>query len=572
MIGILSNESFLILLAINTIAAIGMNLVYVTGQLNLGQAAFLAVGAYTTAVLEVEFGMGLWLTLPIAAVIAALIAVPVAIGANRVRGVYLIMGTLAVAEVVRVAISNVEFLGGIQGYSGQTPVSLLEAAVTLVLVLLIATAIMASPFGLEMRSIFDDEDAAAASGVNTRLVKISSVLVSAAVVAVAGGLLAKFLLFIAPRDFGIAVSFTIALYTLIGGVHSLLGAVVGAVGITYLLEVMRNIEDLEWVPTQLHWIDTWRLVIYGVLVMVAMWRLPEGIISRQVGVRLNRPFRPIRDALARLYLRSGPAFVPGIGSRGTETPAEPRNEPVLAATEISYRFGGLLAVDDVSLDVYDRELVALIGANGAGKSTLINVIAGLYPCQEGDIVLSGESVRGLKAYQRTVKGISRTFQTLRPLVHLTAAESVRLGTIAEPRSERLSVDNVLELFGLQDVKDQLPPQLTLSVQRRIAVARAYASSPKVMFLDEPSAGMNVEERVELGALIEQVRELGSSVVLVDHNLDLALGIADRVVVLDQGSVIAVGTPKEIATSELVQAAYLGPGSAGEPPVPKPMIP
>jgi branched-chain amino acid transport system ATP-binding protein len=264
--------------------------------------------------------------------------------------------------------------------------------------------------------------------------------------------------------------------------------------------------------------------------------------------------------------------MPGIGSPDVEAPVGPRNEPVLAAMDVSHRFGGLVAVDGVSLDVYDRELVALIGANGAGKSTLINVIAGRYPCQEGDIMLNGESIRDLKAHQRTVKGVSRTFQTLRPLVHLTAAESVRLGTIAEPRSERVSVDHVLELFGLQDVKDQLPSQLTLSVQRRIAVARAYASSPKVMFLDEPSAGMNVEERVELGELIEQVREFGSSVVLVDHNLDLALGIADRVVVLDQGRVIAVGTPKEISTSALVQEAYLGPGSAGEPPVPKPMIP
>jgi len=573
-IGILSNESFLILLTINAIAAIGMNLVYVTGQLNLGQAAFLAVGAYTTAVLEVELGLGLWLSLPIAAIVAALVAVPVAIGSNRVRGIYLIMGTLAAAEVVRVAISNIDFLGGIQGYSGQDPVSLVQAIVALLIVLSLATMIMASPFGLEMRSIFDDEDAAAASGVNTRLIKISSVVVSAATVAVAGGLLAKFLLFVAPRDFGIAVSFTIALYTLIGGTHSLLGALVGAIGITYLLEVMRKVEDLTWVPTSLHWIDTWRLVIYGVLVILAMWRLPEGMISRRVGVRMNQPFRPLRDALERLYLRPRPKFAPAISAPDARSSQDStiRSEPVLTTRDLSHAFGGIVALDAVSLEIYDQELVALIGANGAGKSTLVNVIAGRYQCQHGEILLNGESVRGLKAYQRTARGISRTFQTLRPLAHLTVAESVRLGTIAQPRNHRVSVDHVLELFHLEDDRDELPSRLTLSAQRRVAVARAFASSPTVMFLDEPSAGMNVEERRELGELIGQLREFGPAVVLVDHNLDLVLGIADRVVVLDHGKVIAAGTPQEIAASPVVQDAYLGQGETAEVPGTEPEVP
>lgn len=553
MIDILSNESFLILLAIHVIAAIGMNLVYVTGQLNLGQAAFLAVGAYTTAVLEVEFGLDLWLALPMSALVAALVAVPVAIGANRVRGVYLIMGTLAAGEVVRVAISNIDSLGGIQGYSGQGPVSLFDTIVTLIVVLLAAIMVMASPFGLRMRAIFDDEDAAAAVGVNTRLIKISSVLISAATVAVAGGLLAKFLLFVAPRDFGVAVSFAIALYTLIGGVHSLAGAVVGAFAITYLLEVMRNIEDLGWVPPSLHWIDSWRLVIYGVLVIAVMWQLPEGIISRRFGIRLSRPFRSIRH---RLGERSG--------SQGMVHPkpfsvnrAPASDEPILAARNIRHSFGGLMALDDASLEVYDRELLALIGANGAGKSTLIDVIAGRYACQEGDVVISGKSVRHTKAHHRTASGISRTFQALRPLEHLTVAESIRLGSFAGPSSRKASVDDILELFGLEHHKDQLPSELTLSAQRRVGIARAYASAPRVIFLDEPSAGLNLEERRELGVLIEELRQLGSSVVLVDHNLDLALGIADRVVVLDHGKVIAVGPPQEIIENPLVQEAYLG---------------
>ncbi len=224
-IDVLANESFLMLLAIYMVAAVGMNLVYVTGQLNLGQAGFLAVGAYTLAVVDATWSWPLPLSLLAGAVAAGIVAFPIAVGANRVRGIYLIMGTLAVGEVIRVSISNIDALGGLQGYSGHRPRCRSPPSwSTLAVVVASATLLMGSPIGLTMRSIFDDEDAAAAAGVATRRVKIASVVLSAAVVGVAGGLLAKFLTFIAPDDFDILVSFEIALYTLIGGTHSVLGA------------------------------------------------------------------------------------------------------------------------------------------------------------------------------------------------------------------------------------------------------------------------------------------------------------------------------------------------------------
>ncbi len=202
MIDILTNESFLILLAIYMVAAVGMNLVYITGQLNLGQAGFLAIGAYTLAVVEVTWSWPLPLALLAGAATAGLVALPIAFGANRVRGIYLIMGTLAVGEVVRVSIQNIDAVNGVQGYSGHGPVSVAAVASTLVLVVAVATVLMASPLGLRMRSIFDDEDAAAAAGVATRRVKVLAVVLSAAVVGIAGGLLAKYLLFIAPATSG----------------------------------------------------------------------------------------------------------------------------------------------------------------------------------------------------------------------------------------------------------------------------------------------------------------------------------------------------------------------------------
>ena len=294
MIEVLTNEGFLMLLAIWMVAAVGMNLVYVTGQLNLGQAGFLAVGAYTLAVVDATWSWPLPLSLLAGAVAAGIVAFPVAVGANRVRGIYLIMGTLAVGEVVQVTISNLDAVDGAQGYLVPLPrLSLGAVVATVTVVVAAATVLMATPIGLTMRSIFDDEDAAAAAGVPTRRMKIAAVILSAAVVGIAGGLLAKYQTFIAPRHFGVSVSFEIALFTLIGGTHSMLGALVGAFAVTCLLEVLASVEDIGWVPASLYFLAPWRSVVYGVLVMVLMAVLPEGLISRRIALRLTAPARAV---------------------------------------------------------------------------------------------------------------------------------------------------------------------------------------------------------------------------------------------------------------------------------------
>ena len=546
MIDALTSESFLMLVAINAIAAVGMNLVYVTGQLNLGQAGFAAIGAYTVAVVDVELGWALAPTLVAGALVAAAVALPVAIGANRVRGIYLIMGTLAVGELVHVAIGNIDAVGGLQGYSGQDPVSSAGVYATLGVVVILSTALMASGRGLRMRSIFDDEDAAAAAGVATRRVKVLAVVASAAVVAVSGGLLAKWLLFIAPRNFAIALSFQIALYTLVGGVHSLLGALAGAITISVLLEVLGETSNLDYVPSMFHFLSNWRLVVYGGLVMVLMPLLPEGLVSRQTALRLTAPIRAVRRRLTE---------------REPERPKGARTDvasdrPLLELEAIGHRFGGVRALKAVNLTVAAGEIVALIGANGAGKTTLINVASGGLPCQAGTIRVAGKDVTHKRAETRTRAGISRTFQSVRVFAHLTVEETIRLGAqAASPGGP--TVAQVLDLIGLGDRKDSLPDRLTLAEQRRLEVGRAIASHPLVVLLDEPSVGMNGDERAELATLVRSLRDMGMSIVLVDHNLDLALGTAERVVVLDFGEVIAAGSASDILHDARVQEAYLG---------------
>ena len=543
-------EAVLVLFGIYAVAAVGMNLVYITGQLNLGQAGFLAVGAYTASIVDVELGWPLPLSLLAGAGAAALVALPVALGSTRLHGVYLIMGTLAVGEVVRVTIANVEVVGGVQGYSGMGGVTKADVFATLAAILVVAAALMASPKGLQMRSLFDDEDAAAAAGVATRRIKILAVMVSAGVVGIAGGLLAKWFLFIAPRNFGVEISFQIALFTLIGGVHSLLGALVGAATITLLIEGIKALEDVPGLGANLAALEQWRVVILGGLVMVLMWRLPEGIVGRPLALLLTRPFRALRARLRRADAGPPEAERPMTG------------EVVLQVEDVSHRFGGVRALRGVSMKVRAGEIVALIGANGAGKTTLVDVVAGRYRCQEGAIRLLGRDVTAQAADRRARHGICRTFQAVRVFAHLTVEETLRLGRWAGRGRSGPSVASLVNELGFEQKRDALPRNLTLREQRLVEIGRAMAAAPHVVFLDEPSAGMNESERAELAEVIRSIQAQGTSVVLVDHNLDLAFGVADRTVLLDFGEVLAEGPPDEMARDPRFREAYLGSADAG----------
>lgn len=572
MIDILTNESFLALACIYAIAALGMNVVYVTGQLSLGQAGFFAIGAYAVGVSNAELGLALVPSLALAAVAAAVVALPVAAACSRLHGVYLVMGTLAIGELVRVAVGNVRALGGVEGYTGMEPVGNGAIYAVLVVCVAITVALMASSLGLRMRSLFDDEESAAAAGVPTRLVKALAVIIGAALVAIAGGLFGRSLLFISPADFGVSVSFSIALFTLIGGVHSVLGALVGAFGITALLELLRRVEDIDWVPAAFDFLGPWRLVVFGALVMLAMALAPDGLIGRSAALRLLRPLKRLRRSVVGGDGRAADASSDGEATR-TGLPMRPQSaapasrpepgapaadgEPVLVAEGVRRTFGSVVALDDVSITVRPREILAVIGANGAGKSTLLDVIAGRYRLEDGSIRLHGKDIAALRPEARTRIGLSRTFQSVRVFSHLTVEESLRLGRAAAHGRQAPTIAELLELTELTARRDDLSGTLTLGEQRRLEIGRALASAPDVLLLDEPSAGMIDAERAQLAELIERARARGIAVVLVDHNLDLALGLADRVAVLDFGRLLTVTTPDRVLGDERVRAAYLG---------------
>ncbi len=253
--------------------------------------------------------------------------------------------------------------------------------------------------------------------------------------------------------------------------------------------------------------------------------------------------------------------------------------PLLEVDGIVKRFGGLLAVNDVSFDVDRGEIVSMIGPNGAGKTTAFNCITGLYPLSGGDVRFDGVSLLGMPPHRITRLGISRTFQNIRLFSYMTAVDNVMVGEhcrmrakvwddllhTRKERNEERAVEAralaTLRRLGLERYADVYARNLPYGLQRRLEIARALASSPTLLLLDEPAAGLNPQEKVELMGVISQLRDDGLTIFLIEHDMRVVMGISNRIVVLDYGEKIAEGTPKEVRENPRVIDAYLGSGAS-----------
>ncbi len=523
------------------------------GYFSLGHAAFFGVGTYTTATLTTQLGMNFLPTVPIAAAMAALLGV--GIGAvvfrmKRLRGELFALLTLAVTFVVATIILNTPIDGGAGVFMSAVPLPHILPTATgtiymlgfimCVLTLGIAWSVVHSRLGMGLFAIHDDEDVAEAKGVPTFRYKLAAFGLSAGIAGAVGGIHAMYVGFLTVAGtFELSVPLYVVLMSVLGGARHWLGPAVGATFITALLYAF--ISGGEAMVGR---------AIVGLILIVAILWLPEGVLPA-IKQWLKR-----RRRLARPETRA--AVVPVVPPA-----AQPiKDRSLLEVRGVTKRFGGLQALDGVDLDVRASEILGLVGPNGSGKTTLINAISGFYPLTSGSIRIDGVEIGQTPAHEIARRGVARTYQIPRPFANMSVLDNVSLcATFGGPARSRAEIrDEAMHWIvftGLDGKEEALPAGLNLHERKFLELARALAARPKLLLLDEVLSGLNPAEIDNAIRLVRAIRAQGATIVFVEHLMRAVVELSDRVAVLNEGKLFALGAPREVMRDPRVVSIYLG---------------
>ena len=544
------------LVGLTAMVGIGINILLgLTGQISLGHAGFYAIGAYVGAILTTTYDWSFWAALPVAGVVAGLAGMLLAIPALRVRGPYLAMVTIAFGFVIEQGAAEwKEVTGGWNGIMfiplpeafGYTfierDVALLVALLTFGAVALFAR-LNASAWGKAMRAVRDSELASRSLGLDPVMIRTAAFTLSAAITGVAGAIFASITQFISPESFPFLQSILFLLVAIIGGIGTVLGPVVGALVVVLLPEFLSALAE-------------YRLLFVGVLLLVVLVATPRGVVGE-----IERRLQRVDERPAR----AGELDVTGFLSRSGE------GEP-LAVEGLSVSFGGVVAVDEVSLRAEPGAVTSIIGPNGAGKTSVLNLVCGYLRPEAGAVRLGDRDVTGVSAQSIARAGIARTYQTTQLFENLSVRENLeiavrrgRLGSIgaalagrpAGGAEERDTVEGLLAFVGYSGPVEQLASALPHVDKRLVEIARALAIRPAVLLLDEPAAGLGLKDTADLGRLLQRIADAGVAVVIVEHDMTLVMEISDHVYVLDAGACIAEGPPAGVRADPQVREAYLG---------------
>lgn len=546
--------------ALLAIVGIGLNvLLGLTGQVSFGHVGFYALGAYTVAILTASAGWSFWLAWPLGAVVAAISGGLLALPALRVRGPYLAMLTIAFAFIVEHGIVELRELtggqNGIMGIGAPTLGSLAQgeravailAIVAAVAMLWVYALLSRGTWGAAMRAVRDSETAAESLGIDPLRIKTVAFVFSAALAGLAGGLFAPLSGFVTPHSFAFSLSILFVLVVMIGGAGSVAGPLIGAVVVGLLPEWLASMEE-------------YRLLFFGALLLVVLWAAPGGAVGLLAS--LARRWRPLPEAVGKA------SSAEPVSGRDA---VMPRQRQPLQADGLAMVFGGLRAASGVSLMVKPGTLTSLIGPNGAGKSTVINMLTGFYRPSEGDFSVGGVRLAGRPAYRIARAGVARTYQTSLLFGSLSVIDNVtlamtggRLGSFlgrtrfAAP-SARDQARRLLAFCGYRGSLETPAADLAHVDRRLVEIARALATDPDILLLDEPAAGLSRDDKRQLADLLTRVARAGIGVLVVEHDMPLVMSISDHIVVLDAGQPLAAGTPSEVQDDPAVRRAYLGEG-------------
>ncbi|MGY4282453.1 ABC-type branched-subunit amino acid transport system ATPase component/ABC-type branched-subunit amino acid transport system permease subunit [Bradyrhizobium sp. LM2.7] len=581
-------------------ATVGVGLLILTGftgQASLGHAAFLAIGAYTAAYLQ-KYNVPFPVYFLAAGALTGLIGAMVGFPALRLQGIYLVIATISFAFIVEEILARWESVtNGNEGMRVKA-LSLLGVAVSrdsptfyfLCLAVLVLTIVgtlnlLRSPTGRAFVAIRDSETAARSMGINVALYKVKSFAISAAITGFAGVLFAHKLSFISPEMFTLQLSIEFIIVILIGGTFSLHGAVLGAIFIvvvdpflTYLKDdmpgIIAGIAATFGAGTQ---------SAANVQSKVAAFFLAQRLEGRDLRHH-HRAVRAVRAARALRPLAEDQTLLPAVSALQTrhlqaaedlcEVGAQPMS--YFRAENLSLHFGGLKAVDAVSFALEKGEILSIIGPNGAGKSSIFNLISRIYQPTSGRIFFEDQDITEQPPYDIARLGIARTFQNIELFENATVLSNLLVGrhrhsttqlwqellflpsVRANEKLHRRRVEQVIEFLDLEPYRDKLISGLPYGVRKVIELARALCSEPKLILLDEPSSGLNVEETDDMSFWIRDLKnELGITVLMVEHDMSLVNRVSDRVIALNYGRVLAMGSPAEVQQHPDVVAAYLG---------------
>lgn len=525
-----------------------------TGLVSFGHAAFFGLGAYTVTIALVHYDITPWLGIPLGMIVGTVAGVVIGYPTFRLRGHYFALSMLAYPMALLYVF---EWLGyqevslpmkreapGFYMQFSDYRVYIALAVGLLVASLLISLAIERSRFGMSLLAIKQNEPAAEAAGIDTLAWKMRAIMLSGAIAAAAGGLYAVVLLVVTPDSvFGMLTSAQALIVVLFGGVGTLWGAPIGAAILVPLSEMLQaHLGEI---------IPGIQGVVYGLAIILVVLLAPEGIFWR-VRDRFQRP----RAASAVPVQPTAPIVV---GETASLT-ASRKREPILAVSGLSKAFGGLHAVADASFEVGDGEILGIIGPNGAGKTTLFNIVNGFLQPDAGQVVFAGHKLTGLKPNRVCRLGVGRTFQVVRAFPRLSVLNNVVVGAYATTTNDAdagAAATRALAQVGLIGRSDAVAGGLTNKELRLMELARALAGRPRLLLMDEPLAGLAAQEIEDMLATIRLVAASGTTIVIIEHTMRAMIRLAERLVVLDHGRVLAVGSPSEVTNEVRVVEAYLG---------------
>ena len=556
-------------IGIASLVALGLVLLTgVGGATSFGQAAFVGIAAYASAWLTTAQGLSPWLGLVFALVLTGLSALVIGLLTVRLGGHFLPLSTIAWGLSIAIVFGNVDALGRHTGLSNIPPVhlgawSLADPRamyyliwVVVGLAMLFSANLLRSRPGRAIRGLRGGSILLASVGADAHAVRLWLFVVAALLAGFAGWLYAHTNRFVSPSPFDVRASIEYLLMAVAGGLGYLVGALFGS-GLVLMLK--STLQDVLPMLTQRA--GQLESIVFAGL-FIALLHFARGGLMGFVGRWLRRRHRPA-------------------AASATARPVEPlprrelptRGTPILTVQGAVKRFGGLVAVNDVSFDVKAGEIVGLIGPNGAGKSTMFNLLTCTLPLSGGQVRFLGQDIAGRRQRQVARLGLARTFQHVKLRPHMSLLDNVALGAYSRTsagmlraglRLDRAEEGQVLqearqqlERIGLADRADEFAGSLPLGTQRILEIARALAADPVLLVLDEPAAGLRRKEKMALAELLRKLRDDGVTILIVEHDMDFVMKLVDRLVVMNFGAKLVEGLPAEVRADERVQAAYLG---------------